>query len=364
MRPALNDKQLARMQWRIQRFQRFGLSEAAAEKLADRLADRDYERDDRRVCLECSNYAQDGSCLPARQGRMPNTSRSSHPNYSHSPLPDLLQRCSFFALTNIRIDDIRLDGGTQTRTGISEATVSEYAEAVMSGAVFPAVVVFFDGTDYYLADGFHRLHGHRQAGSVEILADVRTGTRRDALLFAVGANAEHGLRRTNDDKRKAVRILLEDAEWCQWGDREIARRAGVGYTLVASVRAQMAPSLPATGSENGSLPATTEPGADSDGPSAAELLDELQRENEQLQATVKAAEADDAKAEVIKWKRVADAAQRGQSEAMERAAKAVERESWTMRQLRRCGKAVGEDNPENIAAKVEAMARAARKVAA
>lgn len=90
MRPALNDKQLARMQWRIQRFQRFGLSEAAAEKLADRLADRDYERDDRRVCLECSNYAQDGSCLPARQGRMPNTSRR------FEPVPDLLQRCSQF----------------------------------------------------------------------------------------------------------------------------------------------------------------------------------------------------------------------------------------------------------------------------
>lgn len=96
MRPALNDKQIARMQWRIQRFVRLGMSEAAAEKLADRLADRDYERDDRRVCAECSNYAQDRSCLPARQGLMPNTSRSLHRNYSHSPLPDLLQRCSFF----------------------------------------------------------------------------------------------------------------------------------------------------------------------------------------------------------------------------------------------------------------------------
>jgi hypothetical protein len=306
-------------------------------------------------------------------------------------------------LTNIRIDDIRLDGGTQTRTGISEATVSEYAEAVMSGAVFPAVVVFFDGTDYYLADGFHRLHGHRQAGSVEILADVRTGTRRDALLFAVGANAEHGLRRTNDDKRKAVRILLEDPEWCQWADREIARRAGVGYTLVASVKAQMAPSLPAAGSENGSLPATgseaprkfktkhgtestmdtanigktsvatardkptsgpvttTEPDADSDGPSAGELLDELQRENEQLQATVKAMEADDKAAEVVRWKRIADAAQRGQSEAMDRAAKAVEREAWTARQLARCGRAVGETDPSKIAARVEAFAREHRK---
>ncbi len=90
MRPALTEKQIARMVWRIQRFERYGLSEAAAEKLADRLADRDYERDDRRVCLECSNYAEDRSCLPARQGRMPNTSRR------FEPVHDLLQRCAFF----------------------------------------------------------------------------------------------------------------------------------------------------------------------------------------------------------------------------------------------------------------------------
>ena len=96
MRPAITDRQIARMQWRIGRFVRLGFTEEAAEKLADRLADRDFERDDRRVCAECSNYAQDGSCLPARQGRMANTSRSTHPNYSHSPVPDLLQRCPPF----------------------------------------------------------------------------------------------------------------------------------------------------------------------------------------------------------------------------------------------------------------------------
>lgn len=142
-------------------------------------------------------------------------------------------------ITNIRIDDIRLDGGTQTRTGISEATLSEYADAIVAGAVFPAVVVFFDGTDYFLADGFHRLHGHRQAGCVEILADVRTGTRRDAVLYAVGANAEHGLRRTNDDKRKAVRTLLEDAEWGQWSDREIAKQSGTHHKFVGRVREEL-----------------------------------------------------------------------------------------------------------------------------
>lgn len=91
MRPALTDKQIARMQWRIGRFVRLGFTESAADKLADRLADRDYERDDRRVCAECSNYAQDRSCLPARQGRMPGAARS------FQPVPDVLQRCGHFS---------------------------------------------------------------------------------------------------------------------------------------------------------------------------------------------------------------------------------------------------------------------------
>lgn len=96
MRPALNEKQIARMQWRIGRFVRLGFTESAAEKLADRLADRDYERDDRRVCAECSNYAQDRTCIPARQGRMPGVSTSTHQAYRFEPIPDLLQRCNFF----------------------------------------------------------------------------------------------------------------------------------------------------------------------------------------------------------------------------------------------------------------------------
>ena len=37
-------------------------------------------------------------------------------------------------------------------------------------------------------------------------------------------------------KRRAVETLLRDPEWSQWSDREIARRAAVGYTLVKTMR--------------------------------------------------------------------------------------------------------------------------------
>jgi transposase-like protein len=56
-------------------------------------------------------------------------------------------------------------------------------------------------------------------------------------MYAVGANAAHGLRRTNADKRRAVTMLLDDDEWGQWSDSAIARQCGVSHTFVATVRA-------------------------------------------------------------------------------------------------------------------------------
>ena len=98
-------------------------------------------------------------------------------------------------------------------------------------------------------------------------------------------------------------------------------------------------------------------------PSQDELLAELQKENEQLHAQLKTLLADDTKAELHKMILQRDHAVRQQSEAMDRAHKSIEREKWTKRQLMRCGKAVGEDDPTKIAAAVEAIARQYRKAA-
>jgi len=140
----------------------------------------------------------------------------------------------------IRVASIRLDGGTQSRASLSEDVIAEYAERVAAGEKFPPIVVFHDGTDHWLADGFHRVHGHLHASADLISADVRQGTRRDAILFSVGANASHGLRRTNADKRRAVETLLRDDEWRRWASNKIATLCGVSHTFVDSVRSSLA----------------------------------------------------------------------------------------------------------------------------
>lgn len=142
-------------------------------------------------------------------------------------------------MQSVNLSDIRTDGGTQMRASLNDDTVSDYAAIIRDGVDFPPVILFFDGSTHWLADGFHRFFAYKQAGAVEIPAEVQQGTKREAILFSVGANAAHGLPRTREDKRKAVQALLDDAEWALWSDREIAKRAGVHHQLVANLRSSL-----------------------------------------------------------------------------------------------------------------------------
>ena len=51
---------------------------------------------------------------------------------------------------------------------------------------------------------------------------MHEGGKHEALIFALGANAGHGLRRTNADKRNAVKIALKDPAISQMTYQEIA----------------------------------------------------------------------------------------------------------------------------------------------
>src|SRR4051812_32879115 len=108
-----------------------------------------------------------------------------------------------------------------------------------AGDAFPPLVVLHDGDSYWLADGFHCLAAAQALGAKTIRCDVRQGGLRDAILHACGANADHGLKRSNEDKRRAVARLLEDEEWRVWSDRAIARAARVDDKTVTKVRNQL-----------------------------------------------------------------------------------------------------------------------------
>jgi len=134
------------------------------------------------------------------------------------------------------LEKIRLDGGTQPRAELRLDTISDYAEAMKGGAQFPPVVAFYDGTDYWLADGFHRLRAWKQTFPDEAIeTDLRQGTRSDAQWYSYGANKEHdtaGTRRTTHDIGRAVLAALQHPRSASLSNELIAQHVGCSEKTV------------------------------------------------------------------------------------------------------------------------------------
>jgi hypothetical protein len=293
---------------------------------------------------------------------------------------------------SINIKTIRTDGHTQSRVSVNEATVNEYAEALAhADDHLPAVVVFNDGKDYWLADGFHRVAAYEKSARASIPADVRIGSKRDALLHSIGCNAKHGLRRSNEDKRKAVGIVLDDAEWSKLSDREVAKLCAVSNMLIGGMRkeretpAKPPPTQPP--SSGGGNVATPKPSAgvgslagdavqqptapagessftrtmtddtnaaDAYGDvSTADLLDQTQAELEAAQKTITAMQANDKTAEIIKWQQIAAVNERRMNEHLGTIRKREAALTIMTKRLRAIGELVGEDDPDKVLAAVK-----------
>ena len=136
----------------------------------------------------------------------------------------------------MKLTEITVDSSLQGRCKLNQEVVDEYSEVLREGVKLPAITVFRVGSRYYLVDGWHRYFAHKKAGLADIEVTIIDGTIREATLYAFGANDDHGLRRTNDDKRKVVMMLLDDLEWAEWSDREIAKAAKVSTMTVGRIR--------------------------------------------------------------------------------------------------------------------------------
>jgi hypothetical protein len=137
---------------------------------------------------------------------------------------------------------IRIDLGTQMRIAMNDDVVKEYAEAMQAGCEFPALRAYFDEPNdlIILADGFHRLAAHnRVRPNDQILVELVLGTAEDAQWESIGANKSHGLRRTNEDKRNAVKMALSHPKGAEISDNQIAKHVGVSHTTVQNIRREL-----------------------------------------------------------------------------------------------------------------------------
>ncbi len=177
------------------------------------------------------------------------------------------------ARRTIPIAEVGGGSSAQMRVEMKPDVVREYADDMAAGATFPPVVVYHDGTGYWLGDGFHRVEAARKLEHETIEAEVLDGDVRQAILHGIGSNASHGLRRTQADKRRAVERLLHDDEWSKWSNRKIGEAAKVDHKTVAKVRRELlGGEFPTPARANGEIPRTNGKPNSASGSAVKDLL--------------------------------------------------------------------------------------------
>lgn len=138
----------------------------------------------------------------------------------------------------IKLKDIQVNSDRQPRVGLTTDYVKDLKLAYEDGSKIPPVIVFSLGKQgpYFLADGFHRFEAARQSDFKDIECEIITGDERAAFKHALGCNSEHGLRRTNADKRRTVGLAFADKELSQYSDNRIAQLCAVSQDFVSNLR--------------------------------------------------------------------------------------------------------------------------------
>jgi hypothetical protein len=77
----------------------------------------------------------------------------------------------------LRIESIRLD--FQPAENLIEETVQKYIASLKRGEQLSPLRVRFDGHNYFLEDGFHRVEAAKRRGVKTLCADVAPGTLED-----------------------------------------------------------------------------------------------------------------------------------------------------------------------------------------
>jgi len=94
-------------------------------------------------------------------------------------------------MRKLRIDDLFVNAPVDPEAHLDAARVERYAGMVEA---LPPVIVFETPDGLLLADGYHRVAAARRRGLETVEAEVRSGSRHDALRYAaMVAAAQRGI---------------------------------------------------------------------------------------------------------------------------------------------------------------------------
>lgn len=136
---------------------------------------------------------------------------------------------------NLPLRLINVSGDTQQRA-LSLETIENYLGLMKDGEEFPPVEVVFDGKDYWLWDGFHRLECAKRLKKDTIEANVQSGDIRRAKWLSFSANNKHGLQRNLGDVEHIIRQIFVDAQWKRQPVAKIAKHVGCSRQSVYNIK--------------------------------------------------------------------------------------------------------------------------------
>jgi ParB-like chromosome segregation protein Spo0J len=126
--------------------------------------------------------------------------------------------------TPLELSTITVDADIQQRIAINPDLVADYAETISTWQTSAPLTVYRDEDGaHWLADGFHRHAAATKAGLETIAAHIKPGTKRDAILHSLSANATHGQKRNAADLKKAYETAVAN-RFCRPTDTETVAR--------------------------------------------------------------------------------------------------------------------------------------------
>jgi hypothetical protein len=142
----------------------------------------------------------------------------------------------------VPIQSIRKDGQTQHRAAIDLEIAEQYAALMQEGVVFPPVRLWWDGKDYWLTDGFHRIAAAERVGITEVPAELHSGTLCEAQWDSYAANAAHGMRRTWAETQRVIQLALQHPNCSSLSNVQIAKHLHLPEATVRRWRKRLSSS--------------------------------------------------------------------------------------------------------------------------
>lgn len=130
--------------------------------------------------------------------------------------------------------------------------------ALKAATIFPPVVDLLDGDTSWLNDRGYRTAAHDVAGRVTIDVEQHPDDRRSAARSYVSTNTTPVLERSHEEKRRAVKRLLQEPPWSRSPDREAGPRC-LSHTLVQKPREGGGKKAPMRGVAAGPIPPLEQP---------------------------------------------------------------------------------------------------------